>query len=159
MESQGLIMYYLRRKKKKDKPLPLFDKAGVKVQKRTDYIKKLDKVFSEYIRLRDSINGYFRCISCGQIKPYEQADCGHYYSRTRMSTRFDEDNCHAECRSCNRFKADHLIGYQKNLISKIGQTKFDLLAFKANQVKKWSDFELKALIDCYQDKVKQLKRR
>lgn len=159
MESQGLIMYYLRRKKKKDNPLPLFDKAGVKVQKRTDYIKKLDKVFSEYIRLRDSMNGYFRCISCGQIKPYEQADCGHYYSRTRMSTRFDEDNCHAECRSCNRFKADHLIGYQKNLISKIGQTKFDLLAFKANQVKKWSDFELKALIDCYQDKVKQLKRR
>lgn len=151
------MMYYLR-KKKKDKPLPLFDKAGVKVTKRTDYVKKLDKVFSEYIRLRDSMGGYFRCISCGQIKPYEQADCGHYHSRRHMATRFDEDNCHAECRHCNRFTADHLIGYQKNLLAKIGQSRFDLLSFKASQTKKWSDFELKALIDCYAEKVKRLKK-
>lgn len=150
-------MYYLRRKKK-EKPLPLFDKAGVNVQKRTDYIKKLDKVFSEYIRLRDSLGNYFRCISCGQMKPYGQADCGHYHSRTHMATRFDEDNCHAECRSCNRFKADHLIGYREHLIAKIGQSRFDLLAFKASQTKKWSDFELKALIEHYKDKVTQLKK-
>lgn len=150
-----LVMYYLRRKKK-DKPL--FDKAGVKVTKRTDYVKKLDRVFSEYIRLRDAMGGYFRCISCGKIKPYAQADCGHYFSRTKMSTRFDEDNCNAECRSCNRFSADHLDGYRKNLIAKIGQQRFDLLSFKASQVKKWTDFELKSLIDCYTEKVKQLRK-
>lgn len=152
-------MYYFRRKKKKkDKPLPLFDNAGVKVQRRTDYVKKLDKVFSEYIRLRDSMGGYFRCISCGKIKPYEQADCGHYHSRTHMATRFDEDNCHAECRSCNRFSADHLIGYRKNLVLKIGQGRFDLLDFKASQTKKWSDFELKALIGHYKSLIIQLKK-
>lgn len=152
-------MYYFRRKKKKkDKPLPLFDNAGVKVQRRTDYIKKLDKVFSEYIRLRDSMGGYFRCISCGKIKPYEQADCGHFFSRKHMATRFDEDNCHAECRSCNRFSADHLIGYRKNLVVKIGQGRFDLLDFKASQMKKWSDFELKALIGHYKSLIIQLKK-
>lgn len=152
-------MYYFRRKKKKKgKPLPLFDNAGVKVQRRADYVKKLDKVFSEYIRLRDSMGGYFRCISCGKIKPYEQADCGHYHSRTHMATRFDEDNCHAECRSCNRFSADHLIGYRKNLVLKIGQGRFDLLAFKASQTKKWSDFELKALIGHYKSLIIQLKK-
>lgn len=151
-------MYYFRRKKKKEKPLPLFDKAGVKVQRRTDYIKKLDKIFSEYIRLRDSMGAYFRCISCGKIKPYAQADCGHYHSRVHMATRFDEDNCHAECARCNRFVADHLIGYRKNLIEKIGQSRFDLLEFKASQTKKWSDFELKALIEHYKEKVTQLKK-
>ena len=55
-------MYYLKRKpKKKEKPLPLFDKAGIKVKKKPDLVAKLDKVFSRYIRLRDAMpNGYFR---------------------------------------------------------------------------------------------------
>ena len=133
-------MYYLRRKKKKDKPSPLFDKAGVKVQKKVNYVDKLDRIFSQYIRLRDTMpNGYFKCISCGKIKPYDQADCGHYHSRRHMSTRFDPLNAHAECRACNRFSADHLICYQKNLIDKIGQDAFDLLEWKASQTQHWTD--------------------
>ena len=142
--------YYLRRKKKKDKPLPMFDKAGVNVKKKPDLKAKLDKEFSLYIRLRDAMpNGFFKCVSCGEIKPFEQADCGHYWSRRHMSTRYDEENCHAECRSCNRFKADHLAGYRDNLIRKIGQMRFDKLAWKASQAKKWSDFELQELIKYY----------
>lgn len=152
-------MYYLRRKKKKDKPLPLFDKAGVKVQKKVNYVDKLDRVFSQYIRLRDTMpNGYFKCISCGKIKPYEQADCGHYHSRRHMSTRFEPLNAHAECRACNRFSADHLIGYQKNLIDKIGQDAFDLLAWKASQTQHWTDFELKEMIKYYKALVDKLKK-
>lgn len=146
-------MYYLKKKKK-----PLFDKK-VKVTRKTDYVKKLDKVFSEYIRLRDTMpNGYFRCISCGKIKPYPQADCGHFHSRRHMNTRFDEDNCHAECKFCNRFSADHLIGYRENLIRKIGTKRFELLEWKANQIKNWSDFELKQLIKYYTVLVKKLKQ-
>lgn len=150
-------MYYLRKKKKKEKPMPLFD-GKVKIQRRTDYIKKLDRVFSEFIRLRDTMpNGMFRCISCGKIKPYSQADCGHYHSRTHMSTRFDEENANAECRACNRFCADHLVGYRKNLIAKIGEHRLDVLEWRAHQMKKWSDFELKELIKHYQAKIKDLK--
>ena len=150
-------MYYLRKKKKKEKPMPLFD-GKVKIQRRTDYIKKLDRVFSEFIRLRDTMpNGMFRCISCGKIKPYSQADCGHYHSRTHMSTRFDEENANAECRSCNRFCADHLVGYRKNLIAKIGEHRYNVLEWRAHQTKKWSDFELKELIKNYQSKIKDLK--
>lgn len=97
--------YYIKRKaKKKDKPLPLFDKAGVTIKKKPDLKAKLDKEFSLFIRLRDAMpNGYFRCISCGQIKPFEQADNGHYINRQHMNTRFDEMNCNAQCRHCNRF--------------------------------------------------------
>ena len=143
-------MYYLRKTKKKEKPLPLFEKAGIKIKKKPDLKARLDKEFSLYIRLRDTMpNGFFKCVSCGQIKPFEQADCGHYWSRRHMSTRYDEDNCHAECRSCNRFKADHLIGYRENLIRKIGQMRFDKLAWKASQTKKWSDFEIQELTKYY----------
>lgn len=143
-------MYYIKRTKKKDKPLPLFDKAGVTVKKKPDLKAKLDKEFSLFIRLRDAMpGGCFKCISCGQIKPFEQADCGHYFSRTHLSTRFDENNCHAECRHCNRFKADHLEGYRENLIEKIGQQKFILLKAKASGTSKMTDFEYNQLIKYY----------
>lgn len=119
--------------------------------------KKLDKVFSAYIRLRDAMpSGYFKCISCGQIKPFEQADCGHFFSRKNMSVRFDEDDCHAECRGCNRFSSDHLIDYQANLIRKIGMQRFELLSAKAHQAKHWSDFELEAMIKHYTAEVKRI---
>lgn len=113
-------------------------------------VDRLDTVFSRYIRLRDAMpSGMFRCISCGKIKPIEQADCGHFHSRTHMSTRFDEDNCHAECRYCNRFSADHIIGYRENLIKKIGEQRFTLLDIKAHETKKWSHFELEQLAKYY----------
>lgn len=122
-------------------------------------VDRLDTVFSRYIRLRDAMpSGMFRCISCGKIKPIEQADCGHFHSRTHMSTRFDEDNCHAECRYCNRFSADHIIGYRENLIKKIGEQRFMLLDIKAHETKKWSHFELEQLAKYYRALVQKLQK-
>ena len=61
-------MLYRYNKKKKEKPL--FDITGDKIKKKPDLKAKLDKEFSLFIRLRDAMpNGYFKCISCGQIKP------------------------------------------------------------------------------------------
>lgn len=40
-------------------------------------IKKLDILFSKWVRNRDSKNGVFTCCSCKQMKPFEQADAGH----------------------------------------------------------------------------------
>ena len=121
--------------------------------------RRLDKVFSRYIRLRDAMpSGFFRCIACGQIKPISQADCGHYHSRTHTATRWDEDNCHAECRYCNRFRADHLIGYRENLVRKIGQQRFDMLAVRAGTTCQLSAFVLEMLIKYYTEKVGALRR-
>lgn len=146
--------YYFKRKPKKEKTS---DIIGVKKKRKPNLIAKLDKVYSLYIRLRDAMsNGYFVCISCGQIKRFDQADCGHFYSRTHMATRFDEDNTHSECSFCNRFKADHLIGYQTNLIKKIGICRFELLGVKAHSTKKWCDFELEAMIKHYSGEVRRL---
>ena len=99
----------------------------------TTLVNKLDKIFSLYIRKRDAMpygGRYFKCISCGRVLPFEQADCGHFWSRRHMATRFDEDNCNAECKGCNRFDGDHLLGYQANLIKKIGQRRYDILNYK-----------------------------
>ena len=146
--------YYIKRKKTtSDKPKK---KSSPSLSTLVD---RLDTVFSRYIRLRDAMpSGMFRCISCGKIKPIEQADCGHFHSRTHMSTRFDEDNCHAECRYCNRFSADHIIGYRENLIKKIGEQRFKLLDIKAHETKKWSHFELEQLAKYYRALVQNLQK-
>jgi 5-methylcytosine-specific restriction endonuclease McrA len=154
-----MAFYYLKRKKKtKEKPLPLFD-GKVKVEKKPDMIAKVDRTVSKYVRHRDSKEygfKYFKCVSCGRILPIEQADCGHYFSRTKMSVRFDEDNVHAECRACNRFRADHLIGYRENLIKKIGIQRFELLSWKASQTRKWCYFELVEINGYFEEKDRAL---
>lgn len=160
--------YYIKRKKKatEGNEKPKVDKSTkgdkkVRHKSAKTLVGKLDDVFSKYIRLRDSRQyqyKFFRCISCGQLKPYEQADCGHYYSRTKMSTRFSEDNCNAECRSCNRFSADHLIGYRAHLSEKIGQQRMDMLMVQANSTKHWMEFELEHLIEYYTALVKEMER-
>lgn len=124
---------------------------------KTDLIKRLDKVFALYIRLRDCMpNGFGRCISCGKIKPYRELDCGHFFGRSNMATRFDEDNCSAECQGCNRASSDHLIYYQENLIRKIGVARFSTLRERAHSTKKWDDGELKRMILHYTNEVKRL---
>lgn len=120
---------------------------------------KLDKIYSRYIRLRDSKEyefKYFRCISCGRVLPYEQGDCGHYISRRNMALRFCEDNTSAQCRSCNRFQDGNIIGYREGLIKKIGIKRVELLEARRHETKKWSKFELEALITYYQEEINKL---
>lgn len=140
-------------------------KTSSKVQKKrkpkckTDLVKRLDKIFALYIRLRDCMpNGFGRCISCGKIKPYRELDCGHFFGRSNMATRFDEDNCSAECQGCNRASSDHLIYYQENLIRKIGVARFSTLKERAHSIKKCDDEELKHMILHYTNEVKRLSK-
>lgn len=153
---------------------------------RKTWIEKLDKVFSIYIRLRDSKEFGFRaarCISCGEVKPFDMFDAGHFVSRNCMPLRFDEDNVHAECSSCNRFQGSHLLGYRKNLIlklgrkiversavaqslsndkkllliKKLGEQRVEELELMSKQTKKWDVDELKAMYIYYAEKVLKLK--
>lgn len=124
---------------------------------KTNLKAKLDRVFSQYIRLRDMLPGnVFQCISCGRIKPISQADCGHYINRQHMATRFSEVNCNAQCRSCNRFDEGNMSGYRAGLVRKNGETKVVLLESMKNDVRKYSEFEYEALIKFYQGEIKKI---
>ena len=148
--------YYFNNKPKAAQTPPKEVKKTTSKSK-PNLVKKLDRIFSLYIRLRDVMaNGYVRCISCGQIKSFEDVDCGHFHSRRHMATRFNEDNCHAECKYDNRFSADHLIGYQRNLIQKIGKQRFDLLNVKAHSSGHFTNSELEDMIVHYTTEVKKL---
>lgn len=121
---------------------------------RKQLIAKLDKVFSKYIRQRDLLkDNTFRCCSCGQIKPYEQADCGHFINRRWLATRWREDNCHSQCRSCNRFDEGNAVGYTMFMLNKYGDEHIRYLQSLKNAGCKYSEWELQVLIDEYKQKL------
>lgn len=112
---------------------------------RSRLMKAADDAFSKFIRTRDSQEFYgkaFRCISCGRILPIEQADCGHYINRRHMATRFSEDNCHAQCRSCNRFDEGNIYNYRKTLFRLFGEEKLLQLEASKHNTLKLSTLEL-----------------
>ncbi|KGF32921.1 recombination protein NinG [Hoylesella buccalis] len=143
-------MYYIKKKKS--------DKPKKRLASKATLIKKLDKVFSQYIRLRDSdTNGYCRCISCCKIHYWKEIQNGHYMSRRYLSTRFDEMNCNAQCVACNIFNQGNIQMYRQNLINKIGEKNVDYLEYKAKGVTvHYSTFELEQLIKYYTVLVKKL---
>lgn len=121
----------------------------------------LQKIFNKYIRLRDSKDGFFVCMACGETKPVEVMNAGHFYAvKGYDSMRFDEDNVWGECVACNCFNESHLIGYQINLKNEIGEERLELLHEKAREYKqngyKWYRDDLEELIAEYKEKVKDL---
>lgn len=148
--------YYFKKKSKdahgEEKPHRKKSARG-----KPNLIKKLDKVFSAYIRLRDTMpSGFFKCISCNQIKPFEQGDNGHYVNRQHMSLRFSEMNCNMQCRKCNRFDEGNIMGYRQSLVRKYGEQRVELLEAQKHETKHWSDFEIEAMIKHYTSEVKRL---
>lgn len=119
---------------------------------------KLDKLFSEYIRLRDTDeNGYGTCIDCGRSAPYDELDAGHFVGRRHLATRWDETNVHAQHRYCNRFLNGRQYEYGKAIDEKYGEGYADQLVqlshttFKANV--QWLQYQ----IDIYKEKIADLK--
>lgn len=143
-------------KKKKKEKTPLF-KGTVSVKKKPNLEEKLDRVFSEFIRLRDSDDqGYARCISCGKIVHWKDIHCGHFVNRWHQNTRFNEKNCNGQCINCNSFDEGNNIGYTRGIIKKYGYGVIDELEIQKHQYKKYSAFEYEILIKHYQQKVKEL---
>lgn len=128
-----------------------------KTGERKRAIKKLDDIFSQFIRLRDSDqNGICKCISSGKPFHWKDVDCGHYINRSNSALRWNENNCHAQSRHDNRFFEGAMAEYRKNLIKKIGIQNVELLESQARAKKKWHVFEINQLSEHYKGEVKKL---
>jgi hypothetical protein len=67
--------------------------------------RKLDTVFSRYIRKRDAnAHGWVHCCTCGKAFEVSQVHAGHYVKRSHRSLRWHPQNVHAQCASCNVFR-------------------------------------------------------
>ena len=125
------------------------------IKTNSDWMKEAQKVFNQYIRLRDKDQP---CISCGS-KLGSKYDAGHFYSMGgHKALTFEENNVHAQCVACNQFKHGNLIYYREGLIKRIGQANFNELEHRANTLGKYSNDELNNLIKKYKKKMLDIKK-
>jgi hypothetical protein len=131
-----------------------------KLKTRSDWLKDAQRVFNTYCRERDLRAG-LPCICCGV--PFSDArfggavDAGHYRSvGSAPFHRFNEVNCHAQAKKCNRFGAGRAVDYRIGLIAKIGLAAVEALEAD-NTPRKWSIDDLKAIKAHYTQKLKKLR--
>ena len=124
-----------------------------------DLIKEADKAFQAYIRERDKQAGY-PCISSGKPLDWSgnQVDAGHYRSKGAAShLRYNENNCHAQSKVDNQWKAGNIVEYRIRLIERIGLEAVERLE-QDNQPHKWTREELIAIKADYTNRLKQMKQ-
>lgn len=114
--------------KKRKAPVPLLKKTAAAL------IEPTDKLYSKYIRLRDSdfVDGQFvgTCITCPREmvvysggKWIKGPQNGHMIGRGCFSLRYDEMNCNLQCAHCNAWldKDEMITRYRKAVDEKYGE--------------------------------------
>lgn len=121
---------------------------------------KLWKIFSEYIRLRDSDeNGYCVCFTCPAVRYWKNMDCGHGHGRQHMTTKYSEKNNHAQCKRCNGFEGGKRERYKEAMNKKYGPGTWEMLELQTRMKSKLGPFEINTMAFYYAQEVKKLKAK
>ena len=128
-------------------------KAKLDLMTLSDYLKLAQQVFNKWINLRDKGKP---CISCD--KPITgRVNASHFWNaNNHYNVRFNEDNVHSSCITCNQFLSGNLLEYRTRLISKIGEQRFNILESESKKTRKFTKEELQQLIKEYKNKIKEI---
>ena len=123
--------------------------------------KKLDIIFSKYIRLKDAdASGNVECYTCGVVKHVKEMQNGHFQSRKHTSTRFLHTkyitNCKPQCVKCNIYSEGEKWIFGNKLVSEYGQDAVDELIRESNKSVNLSKGDLIELIEHYKESLKNL---
>ena len=128
---------------------------------RKNLIKRLDKIFSEYIRRKYADkNGIVKCYTCNK-KAYwkgQGMQAGHMISRKSRILRWSEDNVRPQCYSCNCHFYGRQLEFAMHLNQEYGYNIAEELLIESKKIIKQSDQDLLDLINSYQEKVETLKK-
>jgi len=124
---------------------------------RKTLIRKLDKLFSEYIRKRDTdANGYGLCCTCSKKIHYKEGHCGHFMSRRHYKTRWDPENVNLQCAGCNTFRGGEQYKFALFLNNKYKTDKASELLVKSRETAKFSLSDLEEKIDFFKSLLQDL---
>ncbi len=123
---------------------------------RSKLVKKLDAVFSQYIRLKNSVDGYATCFTCGKKDHWKKLQNGHFQSRKHYATRWDEQNCQVQCAGCNVFRYGEQFLFAKYLDERFYTGLSDELYFKAKQIVKFTNTEIEDMIIKYKNLINSI---
>jgi hypothetical protein len=129
----------------------------VSLKTRSDWIKEAQIAFNKFIRIRDIDR---TCISCPAALKQESVgggyDAGHFLSRgAKPHLRFDERNCHGQCKRCNRYLSGNIANFRERLINRIGIAEVESIE-SDNSIAKWTIDDLKEIKRHYTQKTKEL---
>lgn len=117
---------------------------------RKGIVKKLDTLFSLYIRKRYADeNGMAECFTCGKIDHVSKLHAGHFQSRKHYATRWDEVNVQVQCPKCNLFGQGEQYKFGLRLDQEYGDGTAEALQYKARNTVKLSNDDLNELIEKY----------
>ena len=121
---------------------------------------KVDKLFSQYIRLRDGYRCQIRLHSeCrGYVPPPTiRIQCSHFFNRNHRSTRFDEENCDAFCDKCHWIVENDKNGrYYDWKLKQLGESKFSCLRYRHYQVVQYRQQDYQRIIADLKKKLRPL---
>lgn len=119
------------------------------------YKKKLDKLFSEYIRRRNAdVEGFTSCYTCGVRKHYKELQCGHFCPRQYLALRYDETNCQTQCYACNMLYNGQPSAFAVRLKQDYGEDIVEKLEKRRQELTRYCPYELK--LEEYKEKIKKL---
>lgn len=121
-------------------------------------IRETQSAFNSAVRLRDQLAGY-PCISSGRPLDWNgnAVDAGHWRSTgSAPHLRFNFDNCHAQSKHDNQYKAGNAVDYRIGLIVRIGIARVEALEAD-NAPRKWTHDELRAMKAEFQAMARKLK--
>ena len=125
---------------------------------RSQLIKKLDQIFSVYVRLLVADKeGMVTCPLCWTRVHWKQAQNMHFITRSVYKYRRDERNCHAVCMRCNVILHGNYIVYTRRMQRKYGEILVDEM-INDKQIMKIATWSLQEMIDYYTDLVNDLAR-
>jgi hypothetical protein len=137
----------------------MFPKKKWHTKTKPSFVKTLDTVFSQYIRLLyANSSGICFCITCGLPHPWKEIDCGHFMTRQHRATRWDERNCHPQCKWCNRFLGGEQYKHGLALDKIHGEGTAYLLKSLSAMKAKYSDLWFGWQINKYRIRLKALKK-
>jgi hypothetical protein len=144
------------RARSKAKELAKKERLKVKRQKHKErpaaLKKKLDILFSRYIRLRDQGKP---CVTSG--RPWDStAQCGHFVSRKWFAVRWDEQNAHSQSAAANMFEGGEQYAHGIAIDKMYGPGTADALWKKARQPFKLTPEFLKERLAYYEAKMQAL---
>lgn len=130
-------------------------KAKKRTESRSQLVKRLDNVFSKYIRMKDAVDGLATCVTCGNTKEWKLQQNGHYESRGKLPTRWDEINCHVQCYACNVAMKGNYTSYARYMVNRYGVEVLEDLHRKATSGEKIPTPQIREWIELYKKKVSQ----
>lgn len=126
---------------------------------RKKHIQNADNWFSRRVRLEASDSkGMGRCFDCGTPVEVKYADCGHFFSRSHLATRWDLDNARLQKKKCNleMGRPDINHNYRTKLIKELGPERFEKLHLRHFNISKMQNFEIELIANEHKGEVKKL---